>query len=79
MKLIINTFNCGFLFLYSLISEMTGSYTVPDFKCPQNCIFMSSSVHSISQSFKVLNGRCQSDDDCMMGESVIAGHGEYHS
>ncbi|XP_041807827.1 P2X purinoceptor 5 [Chelmon rostratus] len=28
-----------------------------------------------AESFKVPNGRCQSDDDCMEGEPVIAGHG----
>ncbi|XP_070774031.1 P2X purinoceptor 5 [Enoplosus armatus] len=27
-----------------------------------------------AESFKVPNGRCQSDDDCMEGETVIAGH-----
>uniref|UniRef100_A0A3Q1B7Z2 P2X purinoceptor n=1 Tax=Amphiprion ocellaris TaxID=80972 RepID=A0A3Q1B7Z2_AMPOC len=28
-----------------------------------------------AESFKVPNGRCQSDDDCVEGESVTAGHG----
>uniref|UniRef100_A0A8D0CXG7 P2X purinoceptor n=1 Tax=Sander lucioperca TaxID=283035 RepID=A0A8D0CXG7_SANLU len=28
-----------------------------------------------AESFKVPNGRCQSDDDCVVGETVIAGHG----
>ncbi|XP_062414250.1 P2X purinoceptor 5 isoform X1 [Pungitius pungitius] len=28
-----------------------------------------------AESFKVPNGRCQSDDDCIEGETVIAGHG----
>ncbi|XP_031166862.1 P2X purinoceptor 5 isoform X1 [Sander lucioperca] len=27
-----------------------------------------------AESFKVPNGRCQSDDDCVVGETVIAGH-----
>uniref|UniRef100_A0A8C4HE32 P2X purinoceptor n=1 Tax=Dicentrarchus labrax TaxID=13489 RepID=A0A8C4HE32_DICLA len=40
-----------------------------------NCIFISSCVYSPSQSFKVPDGQCQSDDDCVEGETVIAGHG----
>ncbi|KAK1882659.1 P2X purinoceptor 5 [Dissostichus eleginoides] len=28
-----------------------------------------------AESFKVPNGRCQSDDDCVKGDAVIAGHG----
>ncbi|XP_034088902.1 P2X purinoceptor 5 isoform X1 [Gymnodraco acuticeps] len=28
-----------------------------------------------AESFKVPNGRCQSDDECVEGEAVIAGHG----
>ncbi|KAE8287973.1 P2X purinoceptor 5 [Larimichthys crocea] len=28
-----------------------------------------------AESYKVPNGRCQSDDDCVEGETVIAGHG----
>uniref|UniRef100_A0AAQ6ILT6 P2X purinoceptor n=1 Tax=Anabas testudineus TaxID=64144 RepID=A0AAQ6ILT6_ANATE len=28
-----------------------------------------------AESFKVPNGRCQSDDDCIEGETVISGHG----
>ncbi|XP_061596084.1 P2X purinoceptor 5 [Cololabis saira] len=28
-----------------------------------------------AESFKVPNGRCQSDDDCLEGDTVIAGHG----
>ena len=46
---------------------------------PHNCILISSSGCSVSQSFRVPDGRCQSDYDCAEGEAVIAGHGEDHS
>ncbi|XP_069556791.1 P2X purinoceptor 5 isoform X1 [Brachyistius frenatus] len=36
--------------------------------CAERCLHL-------SQSFKVPDGRCQSDDDCVEGDSVTAGHG----
>lgn len=44
-----------------------------------NVTLLGYSVYFISQSVKVPNGRCQSDDDCMAGEAVVAGHGENHA
>lgn len=54
-------------------------YTVTLSYSPHNCIFIFSSGYSVSQSFKVPDGQCQSDYDCAEGEAVIAGHGEDHS
>lgn len=44
--------------------------------CPHSCFLIFSSVLFISQSFKVPSGRCQSNDDCVEGETVKAGNGE---
>lgn len=61
-----------FFFNFSLLTVVSVRFNA------HRILFSYPAAFILLQSFKVPNGRCLSDDDCMEGETVIAGHGEKH-